>query len=234
MKRDFKGVWIPAQVWLDKELTAIQKVLLAEIDSFTSRDQVYFKSNETIAEEMGCSVSTVKRSVQHLISLGYAERVSFDGRRRALRSKLTLAEGSKRPDSQVKWTQQTVQFDPADRSEGTTKRTKRKPKKNTKEEVVMPFPEMGEIWSAWIGYRRKEHRFSYKSSETEQTAIAKLAELSNYNAETARQIVEQSIVNGWRGLFELKRTNKQSAKATPADVAKFESYIRTGRIDPNA
>ena len=53
MASEFKGVWIPASVWLDAGLNAIQKVLLSEVDSFTAREQEYFKANETIAEEMG-------------------------------------------------------------------------------------------------------------------------------------------------------------------------------------
>lgn len=33
MSRKFKGIWIPANVWLGTELSIIEKVLLAEIDS---------------------------------------------------------------------------------------------------------------------------------------------------------------------------------------------------------
>ena len=106
---EFKGAWIPACNWLDAGLNAIQKVLLSEVDSFTAREQEYFKANETIAEEMGCSVSTIKRALNHLEAGGYIERVAFDGRRRCLRSKLTPADRSGK-------NYQPGQMDPADGS----------------------------------------------------------------------------------------------------------------------
>jgi len=57
------------------------------------------------------------------------------------------------------------------------------------------------------GYNLLEHKERYKSLKTEQTAIDKLGELSNYRVETAKKIVEQSISNLWKGLFELKQQN---------------------------
>ena len=34
MDRDFKGVWIPKEIWLCKELSALDRVIYAEIDSY--------------------------------------------------------------------------------------------------------------------------------------------------------------------------------------------------------
>jgi len=33
MNRDFKGVWIPKEVWINKDLTWMEKLFLVEIDS---------------------------------------------------------------------------------------------------------------------------------------------------------------------------------------------------------
>ena len=33
MQRNFKGVWIPREVWLSEELSLMEKVLFVEIDS---------------------------------------------------------------------------------------------------------------------------------------------------------------------------------------------------------
>ena len=67
-----------------RALTANEKVLLAEIHSFTSRKQDFYKANDTIAEFLHVSPSTVKRAIKNLTELNYIERTSFDGRRRCL------------------------------------------------------------------------------------------------------------------------------------------------------
>ena len=41
MDRAFKGVWIPAKVWLDKELTLTEKVFLVEISSLDGINGCY-------------------------------------------------------------------------------------------------------------------------------------------------------------------------------------------------
>jgi hypothetical protein len=51
MDRTFKGVWIAAEIWLDKDLTLVEKALLAEIDSFTGNGKSFMKSNDTIQSE---------------------------------------------------------------------------------------------------------------------------------------------------------------------------------------
>ena len=43
----------------------------------------------------------------------------------------------------------------------------------------------------------------------EAAAISKLLRISNNNKENQAQIIQQSIENGWKGLFELK-TEKQT------------------------
>lgn len=89
MERDFKGVWIPKEIWLDDRLTALEKVILAEIDSLdTDGFGGCIASNEYLAEFCQCSANKVALAVSKLKELGYIELVSFDGRLRKLRSRL--------------------------------------------------------------------------------------------------------------------------------------------------
>lgn len=85
-QREFKGIWIPREVWLDERLNALDKVIFAEIDSFSSSGRVCFKSNAVLAEFCQCSESKVSKTVSKLIDLGYIKCVSFDGRKRFLQS----------------------------------------------------------------------------------------------------------------------------------------------------
>lgn len=70
--RDFKGVWIPKDIWLNKDLSAIDKVILAEIDSLDNEDGCY-ASNKYLAEFCGVSESTITRSIRKLTKLGLIE-----------------------------------------------------------------------------------------------------------------------------------------------------------------
>lgn len=53
-KRAFRGVWIPAVVWLSDELSLIEKVMLVEIDSLDNEDGCY-ANNNYFAEFFGIS-----------------------------------------------------------------------------------------------------------------------------------------------------------------------------------
>ena len=91
-QRDFKGVWIAKEIWLDRRLNALDKIILAEIDSLDDGVRGCFASNQYIAEFCQCSATKVSTSVSKLIGLGYLETQSFDGRTRILKSRLSNFE----------------------------------------------------------------------------------------------------------------------------------------------
>lgn len=92
-ERDFKGVWIPKEVWLDSRLTALEKVILVEIDSLDIEDKGCFASNEYIATFCQCSIRKVTDAISKLLKIGYLYTQSFDGRQRVLKS--TLANSAR-------------------------------------------------------------------------------------------------------------------------------------------
>ena len=53
-KRDFKGIWIPAEIWLNKDLKLIEKMFVVEIDSLDNENGCY-ASNGYFAEFFGVS-----------------------------------------------------------------------------------------------------------------------------------------------------------------------------------
>ncbi len=80
--RGFRGVWIPKQVWLDKRLRHIDKVLLAEIESLDSGDGC-FASNKYFAEFFGVTPWTISKSISRLRKADLI-RDTFKGPRRRL------------------------------------------------------------------------------------------------------------------------------------------------------
>jgi predicted transcriptional regulator len=79
---------------------------------------------------------------------------------------------------------------------------------NTKPKKVYPFELNLEAWKLWEAFRKEQFRTTYKPLG-EAAAISKLLRISNNNKENQAQIIQQSIENGWKGLFEIK-TEKQS------------------------
>jgi len=79
---------------------------------------------------------------------------------------------------------------------------------NTKTERDYPFELNLDAWELWKAFRKEQFRTTYKPLG-ESAAISKLLRISNNNKENQAKIIQQSIENGWKGLFELK-TEKQT------------------------
>lgn len=92
MERDFKGVWIPKEIWLDTRLNALDKVILTEIDSLDDGENGCYATNQYLSEFCQCSVTKVSTAISKLQEYGYIEQVDFDGRHRKIKSCLTKIE----------------------------------------------------------------------------------------------------------------------------------------------
>lgn len=86
MERIVKCIWIPLEIWQDDGLSWNEKILLMEIDSFTSRGNECYISNEYIAELLGVSTRWAIKCLSNLIEKGYVRMVRFDGRKRYVES----------------------------------------------------------------------------------------------------------------------------------------------------
>jgi hypothetical protein len=83
--RDFKGVWIPKEIWLNTDLSIIEKVLLVEIDSLDNSDRGCFASNEYLAKFVQLSEGRVANIISDLKKRKFIIQVFIDGRNRGLR-----------------------------------------------------------------------------------------------------------------------------------------------------
>lgn len=69
-ERNFKGVWIPKEIWLAKDLGWSEKVLLVEIDSLDG-EQGCFASNEYLADFFKLSKDRISKMISSLRDKGY-------------------------------------------------------------------------------------------------------------------------------------------------------------------
>lgn len=87
-ERNVKGIWIPIEIWEDRNLSWNEKILLLEIDSFTTNDKDCYMSNEFISNLLGICETSANKVLSSLISKGYVIKTSFDGRKRFVKSAL--------------------------------------------------------------------------------------------------------------------------------------------------
>lgn len=105
MDRSFKGIWIPKELWLDERLSALEKIILAEIDSL-DKGEGCWANNEALAEFCQCSTSKVSKSIAKLQKLLYVAVENFDGRTRILRS--LLAQNARQTGKTAKSAKQNL------------------------------------------------------------------------------------------------------------------------------
>lgn len=109
-------------------------------------------------------------------------------------------------------------------SEGRGKQKKKDPV-----QVFKSIPEWKDedqvitAWEQWKEYRRLEDGFRYKSDTSEASALKKLHKFSQGDPETALRILDQSISNGWKGLFELKTSSTGSKTGKVSLMSHYQS-----------
>jgi len=74
MNREFKGVWIPKKLYLNKYLTWTDKLIILEVHSFSNNGLECFVSNEHLAEFSQASLSSVEKSISKLVKQGIIVR----------------------------------------------------------------------------------------------------------------------------------------------------------------
>lgn len=109
MNRHFKGVWIPRSLYLDKNLTPTDKILLAEIDSLDAEDGC-IASNQYLAEFLGVEEGTLrnlltklKKAGRIVVVKGESRRIYVDTPERSIRTveiPVSTQKGQKDPVSE--------------------------------------------------------------------------------------------------------------------------------------
>src|SRR5262249_14280768 len=70
LPRDFKGVWIPKEIWLSDKLSLMEKVLFVEIHSLDNERGCY-ASNRHFAQFFGVSERQIRTYVTSLRDKGF-------------------------------------------------------------------------------------------------------------------------------------------------------------------
>ena len=69
-ERDFKGIWIPKEIWMNKDLTIMQKLFLVEINSLDN-DSGCFAGNAHFVDMFGLSKQRCSQIINSLAEVEY-------------------------------------------------------------------------------------------------------------------------------------------------------------------
>jgi hypothetical protein len=114
--------------------------------------------------------------------------------------------------------------------ESIVKESKGKESASPPVEIIFPFDEdFKTSWQNWKDYKRMEHKFQYKSPQSEQAALEDLVKKSGGKKEIAELIIQQSVSSGWKGFFELKnQSNGKKNWGSPTKAAHEDSAYAGG------
>lgn len=206
--RDFKGIWIPKEIWLDSRLSALEKIILAEVDSLDNGETGCFASNKYLAEFCQCSERKASEAISKLISTGYLYVESFDGRQRVLRGR--LAETARQTSKNCEAGSQNLL--PINIDNNILNKDM-KERKNSYTEAINNYTDDAKLKEAIVEFIKM--RKLIKSPMTDRALkglLNKLDGLAKDNKEKIA-ILNQSIENDWKGVYPLKKQSNVIGKS---------------------
>lgn len=217
-ERDFKGIWIPAEVWLDERLNPLEKVILMEIDSLDCGDKGCYASNEYIAGFCQCSESKVAHAVTRLVELGYVSRKSFDGRQRILQSR--LAKFARQNSKVCKSDVQNLQESNIDSNIDINSSIKKEYKES---------PQESDFTADVVDYLNEKAGTHYRAGVAKTQALIKARAKEGFTEADFRTVIDKKCAD-WIGTEYEQYLRPQTLFGT-----KFESYLnqipQQNRID---
>jgi hypothetical protein len=202
-QRDFKGVWIPKEVWLDTRLSMIEKGILVEIDSLDFAESGCFASNKHLADFCQCSETKASLAVSKLIELGYVYVESFDGRQRVLKSRLSKSE------------RQNFKKCEADSQKVKGSNTIIKTSINTTSiinEILNEFNFSTEVKAKiieWLEYK-KEKKQSYKERGLRAFCKQRMEEVTKHGDKYVIECIDYSMCQNYSGVFPPKNAKGEA------------------------
>lgn len=216
--RDFKGVWISKEVWLDNRLNALEKVILTEIDSLDNGEKGCYASNEHLAEFCQCSKTKVSTAIRKLIDCGYIYVQNFDGRKRELKSRLSNFERQNIENCKAEY--QNLKESNTDINTDintNNKLSKKERKSNSKsyDEQIAEYTQNEELQNALKAFvQMRSFIESPVTAHGFKLLLNKLTKISKNDAEKIT-IVNNSIENNWKGFYGLKEESSYQKSVQP-------------------
>ena len=220
--RDFKGVWIPREIWLTDKLTLIEKALLVEIDSLSPNGKPCFASNQHFADFLNVSKRSVIRYIQSLKDKGYIE-ISFEYENEKVKRRFLKVTNRNGGSDKLTRGVVTDWHDPQCQSGTDSNNSKSKNNKsNTESNVERQTAPSGkpEQTAEIIGYLNKRVGTHYRATTRKTQALIKARLNEGFTVDDFKQVIDNKAEE-WLG-------NQKMAKYLRPETlfgTKFEGYL---------
>ena len=223
-KRDFKGVWIPKEIWLSTDLKVMEKLILVEIDSLDNEDGC-FASNEHFSKFFSLSKNRCSEIIKSLEKKGYIkiDYIYQEGSkaisRRVIRCVRNIDGGIRNIDNPIRKTEEGYSENREDNNtsfNNTFSNTSNK-KDIVEQSSTTPLP-----YEEIVQYLNQKTNKNFKSTSkvTQRHIRARLAE--GFTVSDFKQVIDKKC-SDWL------RDQKMKEYLRPETLfgTKFESYLNS-------
>ena len=185
--RKFKGVWIPADYWLDENLSIMEVVILTEIDSLDGQNGC-FASNNHFASFIGMTPAYVSKIIKHLKEKGYIS-VNYRTENRVTTRSIKIIRGINSSKEGINNSLRGINYSvPSNTSSNTTSKTVSNSSSAKKEED----PEREQIYKQFFQIARMNDGMKDKTTTPTYDEIKQLRSLLyRINIDTLNAVVRK-------------------------------------------
>ncbi|WP_099336461.1 helix-turn-helix domain-containing protein [Clostridium cadaveris] len=221
---------IPANVRYDENLKDKAKLLYGEITALTNDKGFCWASNSYFAELYKVTKETISRLIKNLVDAGYItielvyEGKEILGRKIYIESSIPIDKNINTPIDEKINTYCQKNQNPIDEKvkDNNTINNKKEKRKTEFDEVINSYTENQDLKNAI--YEFIKYRKSVKATLTTLALKKNLNKLNNISSSDKEKIaiLENSIMNGWKGIFPLNESEKPRIRSNPNHLAPEE------------
>lgn len=204
VERAFKGIWIPKEIWLDKELTVLEKIFLVEIDSLDNKDGCW-ASNKYFSEFFGVTKGRCTQIIKSLESKKFITIVLEREGKLITKRVIRVVNKLSTPSENIK--QGYLEND----EENNTSIN------NTKEVSSIPYSKI-------IAYLNEQTGKSYKAVGKNNDLI-KARWNEGYSLEEFKRVIDNKVAT-WKGVtFQDGTSGDNYLRPATLFGTKFDGYL---------
>ena len=237
-QRQFKGIWIPKEIWLNKDLTFQEKIILVEIDSYDDGQVGCFATNKHFVNNFGINSSRISQIIQSLQRKNYITiTYDFNGKeiiKRYLhinRPPYPPKEGmSKINIGMLKNEMGVCQFDKGGyvkklKDNNTNINNKEERKKETNyDKIINSMVEDEEVENSIYEFIKMRKLIKKPMTDRALTMLINKLEKLSSDKDIQIKILEKSILKNWTDIYPYKEENNYAGYQGNAktDLSKYD------------
>jgi hypothetical protein len=210
-KTEYAGIWLPLEILEDPDLSLSEKFIFGVISALDA-GRGFWMTNDRLASQIGITPNHASVCIGNLARKGYIRIDQISGGRRTIQTidRLSLRSASGKndtPGSRKDGSPLMKTMSPSERIEERIQSKKEKASVSLDLDLLFvqskwkPSIAFLDCWKAWVEYRKERKPRLTVSSASKQIEFLIRESLDEKDA---IMIIENSIRNGWQGLFPIK------------------------------